>query len=125
MDEHPVRPADAAAIDAELRLLRLLQEAPESSQRQLSRALGLSLGKTHYVLHALLEKGLVKARNFRDSDRKLAYAYVLTPLGMRQKLQLTRDFLSRKEAEYEQLQRTIAALRDEISRGETTNHAHE
>lgn len=125
MDEHPVRPADAAAIDAELRLLRLLQEAPESSQRQLSRALGLSLGKTHYVLHALLEKGLVKARNFRDSDRKLAYAYVLTPLGMRQKLQLTRDFLSRKEAEYEQLQRTIAALRDEISRGETTKHAHE
>ena len=76
-------------------------------------------------MHALLEKGLVKARNFRDSDRKLAYAYVLTPLGMRQKLQLTRDFLSRKEAEYEQLQRTIAALRDEISRGETTNHAHE
>lgn len=125
MDEHPARPANATAIDAELRLLRLLQEAPESSQRQLSRALGLSLGKTHYVLHALLEKGLVKARNFRDSDRKLAYAYVLTPLGMRQKLQLTRDFLSRKEAEYEQLQRTIAALRDEISRGETTNHAHE
>lgn len=105
-------PADTDA--ARLAALRLLAEDPTLSQRDLSRALGLSLGKTHYVLHALLDKGLVKARNFRRSDRKLAYAYVLTPTGLREKLRLTRAFLVRKEAEYESLRRTIAALRSEL-----------
>lgn len=102
-----------------LALLRLLAEQPELSQRELSLALGLSLGKTHYVLHALLDKGLVKARNFRRSDRKLAYAYLLTPAGLREKLRLTRSFLTRKEQEFERLQHTIAALRAEI---ETAGH---
>jgi EPS-associated MarR family transcriptional regulator len=96
---------------AQLNVLRLLQANPSLTQRDLSRALGLSLGKTHYVLHALLDKGLVKIRNFRRSDRKLAYAYILTPAGVREKLRLTRNFLSRKEAEFEQLQSTIAELR--------------
>ena len=95
--------------------MRLLDEHPEYSQRQLSKALGVSLGKTHYVLHALLDRGLVKARNFRRSSNKLAYAYVLTPNGMRAKLSLTRAFLPRKEAEFEQLQRTIAALKNELA----------
>ncbi len=99
---------------ARLAVLRLLAEEPQLSQRELSLALGLSLGKTHYLLHALLDKGLVKVRNFRRSDRKLAYAYVLTPQGMRQKLQLTRDFLARKEAEFEALKVTIEGLRNEI-----------
>jgi len=75
----------------------------------------LSLGKAHYVLHALLDKGLVKARNFRRSGNKLAYAYVLTPTGMREKLRLTRAFLSRKEIEFEQLRHTIAALKNELA----------
>jgi len=86
------------------------------SQRELSRALGISLGKTHYVLHALLDKGLIKARNFRRSDNKLAYAYLLTPSGIREKLRMTRSFLERKEAEFEQLQATIARLRAEIDK---------
>jgi EPS-associated MarR family transcriptional regulator len=94
--------------------LRVLAERPELSQRELSAALGLSLGKTHYVLHALLDKGLVKARNFRRSDNKLAYAYLLTPAGVRAKLQLTRRFLARKEAEFEELRRAIALLRSEV-----------
>jgi EPS-associated MarR family transcriptional regulator len=101
---------------ARLAALRLLKERPQLSQRELSAALGLSLGKTHYVLHALLDKGLVKARNFRRSDNKLAYAYVLTPSGLREKLRLTRSFLSRKEAEFESLHRTIAGLREELHR---------
>lgn len=107
------------SIDPEavrLALLRLLAEQPELSQRELSKALGLSLGKTHYVLHALLDKGLVKARNFQRSDRKLAYAYLLTPAGLREKVRLTRAFLARKEAEFEQLEQTIAALRAEVRR---------
>ena len=98
----------------ELELLRLLSEKPDLSQRELSRALGLSLGKTHYVLHALLDKGLVKVRNFKRNGNKLAYAYLLTPAGLKAKLSLTRRFLAHKESEFEQLQATIAALRAEV-----------
>ena len=100
---------------SQLALLRLLADTPEISQRELSRALGLSLGKTHYVLHALLDKGLVKARNFSRSGNKLAYSYLLTPAGLNEKLRMTREFLARKEAEFEQLRDTIAALRAEVS----------
>lgn len=100
---------------ARLQVLRLLAEQPELSQRELSRALGLSLGKTHYLVHALLDKGQLKVRNFRRSDRKLAYAYLLTPAGLREKLRLTSRFLQRKEAEFEQLKTTIAALRAEVA----------
>lgn len=103
---------------ARLAVLRLLAQQPELSQRELSQALGLSLGKTHYVLHALLDKGLVKARNFRRSDRKLAYAYVLTPNGLREKMSLTRSFLQRKEAEFEDLKRSIATLKSELDQSD-------
>lgn len=109
--QSPISDADAAAT---LEALRVLSAHPESSQRQLSQALGLSLGKTHYVLHALLDKGLVKIENFRRSDNKLAYAYLLTPKGLRAKLQLTRSFLARKEVEFKLLQATIARLRREV-----------
>jgi EPS-associated MarR family transcriptional regulator len=102
---------------ARLAVLRLLASRPELSQRELSLALGLSLGKTHYVLHALLDKGLVKAGNFRRSDRKLAYAYVLTPTGLREKLRLTQAFLARKETEFIALKATIAALKSELGQG--------
>jgi EPS-associated MarR family transcriptional regulator len=103
-------PHAAAALEA----LRLLAARPELTQRQLSRELGLSLGKTHYVLHALLDKGLVKIRNFKRNDNKLAYAYLLTPKGFNAKLQLARAFLVRKEAEFELLRDAIAQLRREI-----------
>ena len=104
------------AVDvSQLALLRLLSERPELSQRELSHALGLSLGKTHYVLHALLDRGLVKVRNFRRNDNKLAYAYFLTPTGLGEKLSLTRRFLARKEAEFEQLRDAIAALKAEVA----------
>jgi EPS-associated MarR family transcriptional regulator len=108
----PLTPTpDAAQLD----LLRLLEERPELSQRELSSALGLSLGKTHYVLHALLDKGLVKVRNFRRSNHKWAYAYLLTPAGVNAKLQLTRDFLDRKELEFERLKGEILKLRSELT----------
>jgi EPS-associated MarR family transcriptional regulator len=119
MREHVSEMADHLLADrnvesSPLALLRLLEKHPDLSQRQLSQALGLSLGKTHYVLHALLDKGLVKARNFRRSDRKLAYAYLLTPAGLREKLRLTRAFLISKELEFKLLQDTIAMLRREV-----------
>jgi EPS-associated MarR family transcriptional regulator len=106
----PTDPDTARTLEA----MRLLAAQPELSQRELSRALGLSLGKTHYVLHALLDKGLVKIQNFRRNDNKLAYAYLLTPKGAREKLRLTRSFLARKEAEFVRLQSTIAQLRAEV-----------
>jgi EPS-associated MarR family transcriptional regulator len=107
-------PAHGDAEAARLAVLRLLEQRPDMSQRELSEALGLSLGKTHYVLHSLLDRGLVKAGNFRRSGNKLAYAYVLTPSGLREKLRLTRAFLSRKETEFVQLQRTITLLKNEL-----------
>jgi len=97
-----------------LAVLRLLADQPGLSQRDLSRALGVSLGKTHYVLHALLDKGLLKAHNFRRSDNKIAYAYVLTPRGINEKLHMTRSFLRRKEAEFDALRQTINGLRNEL-----------
>ena len=113
-DDPPIAVAHGDAEAARLAVLRLLEQQPELSQRELSDTLGLSLGKTHYVLHSLLDRGLVKAGNFRRSDRKLAYAYVLTPSGLREKLRLTRAFLQRKEAEFEQLKLMIASLKSEL-----------
>ena len=111
----------------ELELLRLLESHPDYSQRQMSTALGVSLGKAHYLLKALLDKGWVKAKNFKRSQNKVGYLYVLTPSGVHQRLRLTRSFLARKEREYDQLQSQIAALRAELaaratstSNGETT-----
>lgn len=98
----------------QLALLRVLAAQPNMSQRELSRALGLSLGKTHYILHALLDRGWVKVRNFTRSDNKLGYSYFLTPAGFARKVQFTRNFLRRKEEEFEQLQATIASLRAEV-----------
>lgn len=115
-DAAAIRPSDSTDGDAaHLALLRLLNERPDLSQRELSVALKLSLGKTHYVLHALLDRGLVKARNFRRNNNKLAYSYLLTPAGIREKLNMTKRFLALKEAEFEQLQLAIARLRAEVA----------
>lgn len=111
----PSNPTPDTSPSAHLELLRLLEQHPEYSQRQLAVALGVSLGKTHYLLKALLGKGYVKAQNFQRSDRKLGYLYVLTPQGVRQRLQLTRSFLAHKEREYETLRSQIASLREELA----------
>ena len=97
-----------------LRILKLIEERPDLSQRELARQLGVSLGKTHYLLRALLDKGFVKMNNFRRSDNKLAYAYLLTPSGIAAKLELTRAFLRLKEAEYQAARSEIDRLRREL-----------
>ena len=91
--------------------MRLLEQHPEYSRRELASG----LGKTHYVLKALLEKGWVKAQNFKRSSHKMGYLYVLTPRGVGERLQLIRSFLARKEQGYELLQAEIAALREELA----------
>ncbi len=102
--------------DTHLRLLRLIEARPELSQRGLARELGTSLGKVNYCLNALIDKGLVKVRNFRNSNNKLAYAYLLTPRGIESKATITVQFLKRKMAEYESLKAEIEQLQREVSR---------
>jgi len=94
-----------------MRLLYLIERHPEFSQRRLAEAMGVSLGKAHYLLKALFEKGLVKAGRFGRSPQKMGYVYALTPAGVRHRLQLTRRFLQIKESEYVSLRAEIEQLR--------------
>ena len=95
-------------------LLKLLTEHPESTQRELAAAMGISLGKANYCIKALIEKGLVKTNNFRRNPNKGIYAYLLTPEGVQEKARVTVRFLHRKIAEYDALRAAIAALRREV-----------
>lgn len=96
------------------RFLKSVGERPGASQRELARELGISVGKTNYCLRALIEKGWLKVRNFRRSDNKTAYLYVLTRSGMRERAKAARAFLERKMAEYDALEREIRRLTAEI-----------
>jgi EPS-associated MarR family transcriptional regulator len=97
------------------KLLRLLSANPKISQRELAREMGISLGKTNYCLTALINKGWVKVQNFKNSDNKRAYSYLLTPGGIEEKAQVTFSFLRRKMAEYEALRDEIDDLRLEVA----------
>ncbi|NYT46292.1 MarR family EPS-associated transcriptional regulator [Alcaligenaceae bacterium] len=108
--------SDTLYEESHLKALRLLESNPGMSQRELSDALGVSLGKTNYCIRALLEKGLLKMQNFRNSENKLAYAYLLTPAGLTAKADLTARFLRYKVTEYENLRKEIEALQQEIER---------
>jgi EPS-associated MarR family transcriptional regulator len=93
--------------DVNFRILRLLQDNPERSQRELAKAVGLSTGGIHYVLNALLDKGLLKIENSTTTEDKRRYAYILTREGMASKANLTKRFLIRKMADYELLMAEI------------------
>ena len=99
-----------------LKVLRLLESNPRMNQRDLSKAMGVSLGKTNYCIKALLDKGLIKMQNFRTSQNKLAYTYLLTPAGAEEKARITVRFLKRKVQEYELLRAEIEELRCEAER---------
>lgn len=100
--------------DTHFRVLRLLQENPERSQRELAAVVGVSVGGMHYVLNALIDKGLVKLGNFTAAEDKRRYAYVLTAKGISEKTVITRRFLARKIEEYKVLKADIDALSAEI-----------
>ena len=113
--------------DTHFRVLALLERSPDISQRDLAKALGISLGGVNYSLRALVEKGMVKAQNFSRSERKLAYAYVLTPQGLAEKTKLTARFLKRKLEEYEALKTEIEALQGFVAGAgveTTTDNGH-
>ena len=96
--------------DIRLDLLRKLESNPEYTQRELSREMGVSLGKVNYCMKKLTEKGLIKLSNFTHNQNKMGYAYLLTPSGVEEKTRLTISFLKRKLIEYEVLKKEINAL---------------
>jgi EPS-associated MarR family transcriptional regulator len=100
--------------DLNFRVLRLLQDKPDASQRELADQLGISHGKMNYCLKALIDKGLIKLDNFQNSQHKFKYVYLLTPAGISEKAKLTRRFLRRKLQEYEQLKAEIGDLRQQV-----------
>ena len=108
-------------IDQEihLKLLRHLAENPQVSQRELAEHLGVSLGKANYCLRALVETGLIKARNFKNSANKRAYLYLLTAKGLRAKAQISVRFLQQKIEEHEALYAEIEELRNELKNDDT------
>lgn len=93
-------------------LLQVLQKVPqEPTQRSLSEALGYSIGKTNYIVKGLIEKGLVKAEKFVNSENKAAYRYILTTEGVKLRIRLTEKFIEKKKQEYEVLQKELKVLR--------------
>jgi EPS-associated MarR family transcriptional regulator len=111
--------------EARFKILRLLHENPELTQRELGARVGVSLGAVNYCLRALIERGLVKAGNFSRNPNKLGYAYVLTPAGIAEKTLLTGRFLAAKKAEYESLTIEIVALTREVTDQSVTTSALE
>ena len=100
--------------------LKALEKQPEQTQRELAETLGVSLGKTHYLLKSLIDIGWVKLDNFQKSNNKLSYAYFLTPMGILEKSIITARFLSRKKIEFNKLRIEIEQLQKEVEQHATT-----
>ena len=111
--------------DTSYGLLKILEDNPNLSQRDLAKHLGISLGKVNFCLNALIEKGCLKVNNFRSSDNKLAYAYLLTPRGVEQKTRMTVEFLQIKVQECERLRKEIEELQREAAEEGLLENAHE
>ena len=99
--------------ESQFKTLRELAKDGTLSQRDLSRKMGLSLGRVNYVINALLNEGYIKAERFKNSKNKMGYMYKLTPKGVTEKLQQTQTFLARKAMEFEMLKHEIEALKRE------------
>lgn len=100
--------------DTYFRVLRMLQDNPDMTQREIAQSLSLSTSGLNYCLKALIDKGWVKVHNFSQSKNKFGYIYVLTPQGIAEKLALTSRFLNRKLSEYEALKVEIDSLQTEV-----------
>tara|TARA_B100000073_G_C23276848_1_gene388800 strand:+ start:123 stop:494 length:372 start_codon:yes stop_codon:yes gene_type:complete len=97
-----------------LELLRYLQDKQNVSQRELAKEMGISLGRINFLLNALIKKGAIKVRNFKNNQNKLAYAYYLTPTGIKEKTVLTIEFFRRKSAEYDTIKNELERLERDI-----------
>lgn len=105
--------------DIRHRILKAIEENPRINQRELAAHLGVSLGKTNFCLQALMEKGWIKVQNFRNNKNKMAYAYLLTPIGIEEKAKLTVRYLKIKMQEYELLKKEIEDLTRELETSES------
>ena len=94
-------------------LLKSLEQGSNITQRQLSKELGISLGKVNYCLQSLIQKGFIKINNFKNSNNKIQYSYLLTPMGVEEKTKLTIDFLKAKTKEYEMLKKEVERINEE------------
>ena len=101
--------------DTDLAVLRYLENKQTISQRKLSQDLGISLGKINFILKALIKKGIVKAKNFKNNNNKSVYAYYLTADGLNEKAKLTLEFFKRKNTEYNKLKKELKDLQQEIT----------
>ena len=108
--------------ELEYRALKILEQQPYLTQRQLAEELGVSLGKTHYLVKSLIHVGWVKLDNFQKSNSKWGYAYLLTPMGIAEKATITARFLVRKQREYNELQQEIAQLQEEVRQQRDLNN---
>jgi len=100
--------------ESEFTILRILENNPNITQRQISKELGLSLGKTNYVIAALINKGWVKLNSFKHANNKLGYSYLLTQAGVTEKIQLTKKFIRIKSDEYSNLKKEIDVLKKQL-----------
>ena len=103
-------------LEYDYRILEKLEDQPDISQRELAEHLGVSVGKANFVLGALIDRGLVKAENFKKSNNKAGYLYLLTPKGLTEKVAITARFLHRKQAEYDRLKAEIEQLEAKLSK---------
>ena len=99
--------------DIEYKILKVLERNPKMTQRQLAQEIGVSLGQTHYVIRALIERGMIKLENFTNSNNKVGYLYLLTPRGIAEKTTLAKSFLIHKQKEYQLLRFEIEELKKE------------
>jgi EPS-associated MarR family transcriptional regulator len=109
-----VHPMNARDQEIRYRLLKILSQQPSLSQRDMARQMGISLGKVNYCVSELAKRGLIDVIRFKSARNKIPYTYVLTPRGMTEKARITANFLRRKVAEYEEIQRQIAELSQEV-----------
>ena len=100
--------------DIEYKILKIIEDDPNMTQRQIAKLVGVSLGKTNYIVHSLIDKGWLKINNFRRSDNKLGYLYLLTPQGLINKSVLAESFLRHKSEEYNRLKKEIEILKKEL-----------
>lgn len=111
MNNHKTNIPDQENI---LHVIKELEQNPRATQRHLSQKLGLSLGKVNFLLNALIDKGIIEAKNFKNSKNKLGYLYLLTPQGLKMKLILIQQFFTYKTQQYERLEREISELKNEL-----------
>ena len=100
--------------ELEYHLLKIIEQQPNITQRRLADELGVSLGKTHYLIKSLVDMGWIKQGNIKRADNKWGYAYLITPKGVSEKAEITLSFLVRRQQEYKELGNEIIRLQNEV-----------